>query len=210
MIVVTGGCGFVGKNLIVALYDKGYRDILCVDVREKIEIYEDRVKNYTIGFMDHRDFLFNISRLVKIEIIFHQGACTNTMNYDDDYMMKTNFEYSKALFDHCRKNNIRLVYASSAAVYGLGDHGFQETIFCENPINIYAKSKLLFDNYVRCFSDTSNQVVGLRYFNVYGPGEENKGHMSSVVCQFLNQIRDSESVRPFKNSDKYFTRFYLC
>jgi ADP-L-glycero-D-manno-heptose 6-epimerase len=208
MIIVTGGCGFIGRNLVKKISKlKLDDDIRVVDLRSSIIRQKHELSPYVNGFFEYLDFInHKLSLLKPGDVIFHQGACTDTMNYDTLEMMHKNFEYSKVLFDYCISRGVRLIYASSASVYGMGKNGFQEKYECENPINIYAQSKLLFDNYVRCYNNKT-QVVGLRYFNVYGPGEENKGKMASTIFQFLNQIKCDKKVKPFKNSENYLRDF---
>ena len=206
MIYVTGGAGFIGSNLVKKISKLQLDNVVVVDQQSKLIQQKPNLDCYVSGFIDYHDFIRNLNILEKDDVIFHQGACTDTMNYDSIEMMYKNFEYSKILFDYCSRNNVRLIYASSAAVYGLGHSGFYESVVCENPINLYAQSKLLFDNYVRCF-ETDSQVVGLRYFNVYGPGEEEKGKMASTIYQFFNQIKDDHSTKPFKGSDQFVRDF---
>ena len=206
MIYVTGGAGFIGSNLVKKISKLQLDNVVVVDQQGKLIQQKPNLDSHVSGFIEYHDFIQNLNILEKDDVIFHQGACTDTMNYNSIEMMYKNFEYSKILFDYCSRNNVRLIYASSAAVYGLGRNGFSESVTCENPINIYAKSKLLFDNYVRCF-DISPQIVGLRYFNVYGPGEQNKDKMASTIYQFFNQIKDEKIVKPFEGSDKFLRDF---
>jgi ADP-L-glycero-D-manno-heptose 6-epimerase len=157
--------------------------------------------------MDRDDFLRRVVAKKdlgpKIVGIFHQGACTTTTEWDGRMMMDSNFEFSKHLLHYCLDRCIPLVYASSASVYGAGQD-FRVAAECERPINVYAYSKLVFDQYVRRFIGTArSQVVGLRYFNVYGPGEAHKGSMASVVWHFHNQLRQGSEVRLFEGSGGY-------
>ena len=127
----------------------------------------------------------------NITSIFHQGACTDTMEYNGKYMLSNNYECSKNLFHYSAENDIKFIYASSASVYGTGENGFSENRENEDPLNVYAFSKFLFDQYVRKhFDSVDNQVVGLRYFNVYGQQENHKGNMASPVYKFHNQLKD--------------------
>lgn len=205
-IFITGGCGFIGGHLIKRISPLKYGNVYAIDEAGKILQKKQELSPFVEQFIDYQEFLQNLHILEKDDVIFHQGACTDTMNYDNMEMMYKNFEYSKILFDYCYRNNIRLIYASSAAVYGLGENGFYEDLECEKPINLYAKSKLLFDNYVRCFEPRS-QILGLRYFNVYGPGESHKGKMASTILQFFNQIMEEGVVRPFQGSEDFLRDF---
>jgi ADP-L-glycero-D-manno-heptose 6-epimerase len=139
-----------------------------------------------------------------IEVIFHEGACSDTMEYDVNYMIKTNYEYSRELFNFCADNEIEFIYASSASTYGNGDNGFSENPDCENALNPYAFSKLLFDRYVReNLSEIESKVIGLRYFNVFGPQEFHKGRMASIAYQMYKQIKNSGVIKLFKGTDGY-------
>ena len=193
--VITGASGFIGTNLYNSLVSQ-FDNILCCD-------HTSHPNRETIP-PDHLLSLLETSS--DIEVVFHQGACSDTTCHDVDYMMKENFDYSVALFRLCLKKGIRFIYASSAAVYGDGPFG--ESIHCK-PKNIYAKSKYLFDEYVNCFLDSkiSSQVVGLRYFNVFGPHEDHKEKMASVVYQFYKQIKKDTKIKIFKNSRTYMRDF---
>lgn len=207
MIVVTGGAGFIGSNLIFGLNARGYRDILVVDNLENGIKFRNLVDCQIADYLDKRTF---IERLQagrydgeQIEAVFHQGACSTTTEWDGRYMMENNFEYSKIILDYCSRNKIQLIYASSAAVYGDGDT-FKENPTFEAPLNVYGFSKYCFDQFVReRLRKMDSQVVGLRYFNVYGPREAHKGTMASVAFHLNNQLQDTGKVRLFEGSDGY-------
>lgn len=206
MIIITGGCGFIGSNLVKALNASGREDLIVVDEMSDgnkfSNIAEYKIEDY-LDIDEFRKLVKNKKKLKNIEIIFHQGACSNTREQDGRYMMDNNYEYSKEVLQYCLKSNTPLVYASSAAVYGRND-GFIEDAACESPINVYAYSKLLFDQYVRRVAkNVSSQIVGLRYFNVYGPGEAHKGSMASVAYQLNNQMLKNSVVKLFVGSGGY-------
>lgn len=207
MIVVTGGAGFIGSNLVKGLNEQGRTDILVVDDLEDGAKFVNLVDCEIQDYMDKDEFLSAIQSqkefMPPIEAILHQGACSTTTEWDGRYMMRNNYDYSKHLLHYCMKHKIPFIYASSAAVYG-GGQIFKECREHESPLNVYGYSKLLFDQYVRRILPTAkNQIVGLRYFNVYGPSEQHKGTMASVAFHFRNQIRDGGKVRLFEGSDGY-------
>ncbi|MCL4123012.1 UNVERIFIED_CONTAM: hypothetical protein GTU68_000926 [Idotea baltica] len=206
MIIVTGGAGFIGANLVRGLNQRGLNNILIVDDLSdgnKVRNIEDcDIQDY----MDKDEFLTRIQQGMEFDgmsAIYHQGACSDTMETDGRFIMQTNYEYSKSLFHYCGQNSIPFIYASSASVYGGGDV-FREDPNCEQALNAYAYSKLLFDRYVRKNRAVSDsQVVGLRYFNVYGKGEEHKGRMASVAYHFFNQYHAQGYVNVFEGSAGY-------
>ncbi len=207
MIIVTGGAGFIGSNLVYKLNKSGIYDIIIVDnLKNSIKQRNLNALKF-LDFIDKDDFLNKINSFKKIEVIFHQGACSNTMETDGRYMMKNNYEYSKNLFNHSLKNNIRFIYASSASVYGNGTNGFKEEDLSEYPLNIYAYSKYLFDQYVRRSLKNKPQIVGLRYFNVYGQQENHKGKMASVIYHFYNQIKIENKMKLFSGSENFLRDF---
>jgi len=207
MIIVTGGAGFIGSNLVKALNDKGITDILVVDDLTEGVKFRNLVDCQVIDYLDKDDFLERVKQEKKfaeeIQAIFHQGACSSTTEWDGRYMMENNYTYSKELLHYCLSLKIPFIYASSAAVYGTGKN-FMEAKENEAPVNIYGYSKYLFDEYVRRFvTDPKSQVVGLRYFNVYGPREQHKGSMASVAWHLNQQIQASGKVRLFTGSGGY-------
>lgn len=207
MIIVTGGAGFIGSNIVRELNARGVKDILVVDdLRSGRKIFNLADCDF-VDYLDMDDFLSRIkagdSFGADIKAVLHQGACTDTTEWDGRLMMQRNFEYSKGLLHYCIDTQIPLVYASSASVYGAGTE-FRVERSCENPINAYAFSKLMFDQYVRHLqSGFRSQVAGLRYFNVYGPGEAHKGSMASVIYHFHQQLLDGDEVRLFEGSGGY-------
>jgi len=204
--VVTGAAGFIGSRLIAALNQAGVSGILAVDNLENGAKAQNLAGVDIEDYLDKREFLTQLEtgRLDgAIEAILHQGACSDTMETDGRYVMENNYAYSKSLFDWCQDEQVPLIYASSAAVYGPGRE-FGETRENEDPLNVYAYSKFLFDQYVRKRMDEDGpQVAGLRYFNVYGPNEAHKGRMASVAFHAFNQFRTEGRVKLFVGSDGY-------
>lgn len=207
MIIVTGGAGFIGSNLVKTLNARGHQDVMVVDDLTNGHQYQNIADCTLYDYLDKADFLQKIASgytfPTKIEAIFHQGACSTTTEWDGRYMMQNNFEYSKTLLHHCMKWNIPFFYASSAAVYG-GNQVFKEDPQYELPLNVYGYSKLLFDQYVRrVLPQATSQIVGFRYFNVYGPREQHKGSMASVAFHLHNQIQKEGIVKLFEGCDGY-------
>ncbi len=205
MIVVTGAAGFIGSNIVKALNDRGHSDVLAVDdLTDGKKIFNLADCNI-MDYVDKDRFLTAIQNGEyngKIDVIFHQGACSETTEWDGRFMMENNYEFSKKLLHFCLKNSTQYIYASSASVYG-GSNVFVEDVSSEKPLNVYAYSKFLFDQYVRRLGDTQSQVAGLRYFNVYGPREQHKGGMASVAFHFNNQIKETGRCRLFDGYDGY-------
>ncbi|BDY03086.1 ADP-glyceromanno-heptose 6-epimerase [Ferrimonas sp. YFM] len=206
MIIVTGGAGFIGSNLVKMLNNQGRTDILVVDE------LEDGTKFVNLADCDIADYLEKdrFLELVKaghdfgeVEAVFHEGACSSTTEWNGRYMMENNYEYSKVLLHYCLDRKIPFLYASSASVYGMGPV-FKEDRTHEKPLNVYGFSKFQFDQYVRRLLPTfESQVVGFRYFNVYGPREQHKGGMASVAFHLNTQIHKGENPKLFGAYDGY-------
>ena len=206
MYVVTGGAGFIGSNLVKGLNDRGIKNILVVDDLTEgnkcLKLSDLDIADY----MDRRDFLTlitNNSLSITPDAVFHEGACSATTEWDGKYMMDVNYDYSKAVLHYCLEHRIALSYASSAAIYGSSNQ-FKEDRACEKPLNMYAYSKFLFDQYVRnLLPKAESQVAGFRYFNVYGPRENHKGSMASVAFHLRQQILADENPKLFGAWDGY-------
>lgn len=207
MIIVTGGSGFIGSNIVNGLNRLGRTDILIVDDLTDGKKYRNLIGAQFLDYHDYEDFLTDIRAnktfAKKIDAVFHEGACSVTTEWNGRYMMRNNYDYSKYLLHYCADHRIPLFYASSAAVYG-GSDKFIESNSVESPLNVYGYSKWAFDQYVlQQLPAISSPVVGLRYFNVYGPKEQHKGSMASVAFHFMNQLRDHGVVRLFQGCDGY-------
>jgi len=207
MHVVTGGAGFIGSNLVHALIDRGHDGVIVVDDLQDGHKFVNIADFPIADYLDKDDFLERLESDKafgkSIRVILHEGACSATTEWDGRYMMRNNYGYSQRLLHHCLENETPYIYASSAAVYG-ASQTFVEHPDNEAPLNVYGYSKLQFDRYVRRVAATSgSQVVGLRYFNVYGPREQHKGSMASVAFHFNNQIVADGETRLFEGSGGY-------
>lgn len=204
LIIVTGGAGFIGSNLVAELNARGERDIVVVDDLSDGTKIRNLADLDVADYLDRDELIDLLGRgaLARPRVIFHQGACSTTTEWNGRYMMDVNYRYSKQLLHWCLESRVPLIYASSAAVYGSGPR-FAEEPGCERPLNPYAYSKWQFDQYLRRLAPTRSQVVGLRYFNVYGPREQHKGAMASVFWHFRKQILETGEARLFGASDGY-------
>lgn len=206
MIIVTGGAGFIGSNLVRGLNARGVSDILVVDDltdgRKCLNLSDADIRDY----IDKDDFLQRLQagqNFGNVEAVFHQGACSATTESDGKFVMRVNYEYTKVLLAWTTAQRIAFYYASSASVYGAGSV-FREARGNEHPLNAYAFSKFLFDEHLRSqLHAIQSPVVGLRYFNVYGPREQHKGSMASVAFHMQQQLKAGEVVRLFEGSDGY-------
>jgi len=208
MIVVTGGAGFIGSNLVNGINALGRDDVLVVDNLSLGDKFKNLLALNIKDYIDQDSFLADLRQGkydgASIEAVFHNGACSDTMEHNGKYMMDNNYEYSKELLHFCLRKRIPFIYASSASVYGNGEKGFRESPECEWALNVYAFSKLQFDRYVRQVTRSArSQVVGLRYFNVFGPQENHKGRMASVAFHFYHQLLKDGVMRLFKGTGGY-------
>ena len=204
--VVTGAAGFIGSNLIRALNDRGITDIIAIDDLSHGDKFVNLVDCQIADYLDKETFLETLDDggfNGELRAVLHQGACSDTTETDGRYMMENNYRYSRVLLDFCIADEVPFIYASSAAVYGAGTT-FREARECEAPLNVYGYSKFLFDQLVRRrWNEFTAQVVGLRYFNVYGEREQHKARMASVAFHFFNQYRTAGSVGLFEGSGGY-------
>jgi len=204
--VVTGAAGFIGSNLVKALNERGVTDILAVDDLRQGNKFVNLVDCEVADYLDKDEFVEKLEEGAfngTIGAILHQGACSDTTETDGHTVMESNYRYSQRLLDYCIGEEVHLVYASSAAIYG-ASREFREARECEAPLNLYGYSKFLFDQLVRRrFEERTAQIAGLRYFNVYGEREQHKGRMASVAFHFFNQYRGSGHARLFTGSGGY-------
>ncbi len=210
MIIVTGGTGFIGSNLVAALEEKGAKDIVVCDTFGEGDKWRNIAKRELRDIV-HPDHLFDYleTHKDKIEVIFHMGAISSTTEKDVDLIVETNVVLSRRLWKWCGTNGKRLIYASSAATYGDGDEGFDDVQSVEGlaklkPLNAYGWSKHLFDRRVaRVLEEKSEPIppqwAGLKFFNVYGPNEYHKEDQMSVICKLYPQVVAGASAKLFKS-----------
>lgn len=217
MIVVTGGAGFIGSAFIWKLNTLGIDNILIVDQLKTEQKWKNLVKRNFSVFVSKNDFLnfisnpnasynelkrFGFPESEKFEAVFHMGACSNTTETNVDFLLENNVHYSIALSNFCAQHKIPFIYASSAATYGMGEHGYSdelETISRLNPINPYGYSKHLFDMWLLKQKKRPSFWAGLKFFNVYGPQEYHKGFQASVIFHAYPQVKNTNSLRLFKS-----------
>lgn len=204
-ILVTGGSGFIGSALVWALNQRGLENIVITDRLTTDEKWKNLVALKYADYMDAGDLIdavaYEPQALGKFDVVYHLGANSATTERDAQHLMKNNFEYTKTLAHWALKTHARFVYASSAATYGDGAHGMDdqlEDLHQLRPLNMYGYSKHLFDLYARR-AGIADKIVGLKYFNVYGPNENHKGDMRSVINKAFDQIRSEGKVNLFKS-----------
>jgi ADP-L-glycero-D-manno-heptose 6-epimerase len=203
MIIVTGGAGFIGSNIVRALNQRGENQIIIVDDLTDGTKFRNMVDLNFADYLDKDTFILQLEKLGKVRVIFHEGACSDTTEWNGKYMLENNFEYTKKLFHFAQKTHTPFIYASSAAVYGANTTCKIDPQY-EAPLNVYGYSKLLFDQYMRRHADKKQgQVAGLRYFNVYGPRESHKGKMASVAFHCHQQMLSEGKVKLFEGSGGY-------
>jgi len=202
--IVTGAAGFIGSKIVEGLNRRGVREIVAVDNLAHADKFKNLAGCEIADYVDQAEFIANLERWEgSVEAVLHQGACSDTMETDGRFMMENNYAYSRRLLEWCQEEEVPLLYASSASVYGSGPE-YREERGCERPLNIYGYSKFLFDQLVRSrAAEASAQVVGLRYFNVYGPNEAHKGRMASVALHAYQQLHGEGKVKLFAGSDGY-------
>ena len=202
MIVLTGGAGFIGSCFLWKLNQEGYKDIILVDTPEKDK--EPNYKNKQFkDFIHKNDFLklLEDGKMSEVKHIIHMGACSSTMETDENYLRKNNYEYSKTLAEFALKNKLPYMYASSAATYGDGAHGYDDSdknSYDLKPLNLYGQSKQIFDLWV-LENKYIDKVTGLKFFNVFGPNEYHKGDMKSVICKKFDDVNNGKAMQLFRS-----------
>ena len=204
MIVVTGGAGFIGSALVAALNKRGIDDIMVVDRLGSNQRWKNLVNLRFADYLDKEEFLEMVAEDVlpfSTEAVFHLGACSSTTETDVSFLMESNFEYTKQLAQWTTEEGIRFIYASSAATYGGGENGFtddESKLETLKPLNPYGYSKQLFDLWAKR-NGLLGKIVGLKYFNVFGPNEYHKADMRSFILKAFEQINTTGKVRLFKS-----------
>jgi len=201
MIIVTGAAGFIGSCTVSKLNREGISDIIAVDVLRENDKWKNLRHLSFNDYLDRSQLLDYLKDAKQIEAIIHIGACSATTERDTSYLMENNYRYTLQLAEYAVKNNIRFIYASSAATYGAGENGYDDDeskIHELMPLNMYGYSKQLFDLKARR-EGWLNKIAGLKFFNVYGPNEYQKGDMASVVFKSFNQINETGKVKLFKS-----------
>jgi ADP-L-glycero-D-manno-heptose 6-epimerase len=205
-IIVTGGAGFIGSAIVWRLNEMGMDDILVVDRMDETDKWKNLAPLKFADYIDADDFIDDPGDFTQAEAILHLGACSSTTETDSDYMFRNNYEYTRDLAEFAVANGIRFIYASSAATYGDGSAGMEdghEDLCKLRPLNVYGYSKHMFDQYA-ARNGMFESIVGLKYFNVFGPNENHKGDMRSLVSKAFDQIRGTGKLQLFKSADPNF------
>lgn len=201
-IILTGGAGFIGSAIVWRLNELGHDDILIVDRMDETDKWKNLAPLRFSDYIDADDFIEDIGHFADADVIFHLGACSSTTERDADYMFRNNFQYTKDLAEFSLANDIRFIYASSAATYGDGSNGMEDGLAHLNtlrPLNVYGYSKHLFDQYA-ARNEMFRSIVGIKYFNVFGPNEDHKGDMRSLVNKAFDQIKETGKLQLFKSA----------
>lgn len=202
-MIVTGGAGFIGSAIVWRLNELGHDDILIVDRMDETDKWKNLAPLRFADYIDADDFIDDLGHFTDADVLFHLGACSSTTERDSDYVIRNNFQYTKDLAEFSLANNIRFIYASSAATYGDGSNGMEDGfqhLDTLRPLNVYGYSKHLFDQYA-ARNGMFDSIVGIKYFNVFGPNEEHKGDMRSLVNKAFDQIKESGKLQLFKSAD---------
>ncbi len=203
MIIVTGANGFIGSMMVWQLNQQGHTDIIAVDSVDLSE--RNLLKEFKFSrFLKHTELWSTLATQEakeKVQWVIHMGACSSTTETNWDFLKENNLVYSQKIFEWCAQNKKNLIYASSAATYGAGEHGFTDTVNCEilKPLNLYGDSKVQFDRWVLKQKQTPPNWYGLRFFNVFGPMEDHKGSMSSVAYKAFHQIKKENVLTLFRS-----------
>ena len=201
MIIVTGAAGFIGSCVVSKLNQEGITDIIAVDILRDNDKWQNLRHLYFNDYLDRDMLMPFLADAKNIEAIIHIGACSSTTEKDTSYLMENNYRYTLNLAEYAVKNNIRFIYASSAATYGAGEYGYDDNeseIHVLKPLNMYGYSKQVFDLKAKR-EDWFTKIAGLKFFNVYGPNEYHKEDMASVVFKAFKQINETAKVKLFKS-----------
>ena len=206
-IIVTGGAGFIGSAIVWRLNELGYDDIRVVDRLDETDKWKNLAPLRFSDYVDAYDFIDDLDDFKDATVVLHLGACSSTTETDADFMIRNNYQYTQDLARWAIKRGIRFIYASSAATYGDGSAGMDDGVDALDklrPLNVYGYSKQLFDQYA-ARNGMFDRIVGLKYFNVFGPNENHKGEMRSLVNKAFDQINATGKLKLFKSHNPNYT-----